>query len=99
MRIDSHQHFWDLAAVDYFWMPKDHPVLSRNYLPEDLWPIYERNLFDGSVVVQAAHNDAEGDWLLGLAEREPRILGVVAWADLTAASLGQRLDHLQKQPK
>lgn len=99
MRIDSHQHFWDIAAGDYFWMPKDHPVLSRNYLPEDLWPIYERNFFDGSVVVQAAHNDAEGDWLLEMAAREARILGVVAWADLTSPGLGQRLDHLQGQPK
>ena len=99
MRIDSHQHFWDLGAGDYFWMPKDHPVLSRNYLPADLWPIYERNLFDGSVVVQAAHNDAEADWLLGLAAAEERILGVVAWADLQSPSLGRRLDHLQKQGK
>ncbi len=99
MRIDSHQHFWNLAAVDYFWMPKDHPVLSRNYLPADLWPIYERNLFDGSVVVQAAHHDAEGDWLLQMAEREARILGVVAWADLQSKHLGHRLDHLQQHPK
>jgi L-fuconolactonase len=99
MRIDSHQHFWDLSAVDYFWMPQDHPVLSRNYLPADLWPIYERSLFDGSVVVQAAHNDAEGDWLLSLAAREPRILGVVAWADLASADLGRRLDALQNNPK
>ncbi|MBY0503295.1 MAG: amidohydrolase family protein [Bryobacteraceae bacterium] len=99
MRIDSHQHFWDRAAVDYFWMPPDHPVLSRNYLPEDLWPIYERNLFDGSVVVQAAHNDAEGDWLLAMAAREPKILGVVAWADLESPELGRRLDVLQTHPK
>ena len=80
-------------------MPKDHPILSRNYLPADLWPIYERNLFDGSVVVQAAHNDAEADWLLGLGAAEERILGVVAWADLQSPSLGHRLDHLQKQRK
>ena len=99
MRIDSHQHFWNLAAVDYFWMPQGHPVLSRNYLPADLWPIYERNLFDGSVVVQAAHNDAEADWLLSLAAAEERIFGVVAWADLQSPSLGRRLDHLQKQRK
>ena len=99
MRIDSHQHFWDLAAVDYFWMPKDHPVLSRNYLPADLWPIYERNLFDGSIVVQAAHNDAEADWLLSLGAAEERILGVVAWADLQSRGLGRRLDYLQKQRK
>lgn len=99
MRIDSHQHFWDLTAVDYFWMPQGHPVLSRNYAPTDLWPIYERNFFDGSVVVQAAHHDAEADFLFALAAAEKRILGVVAWADLQSPGLGRRLDHLQRQPK
>lgn len=99
MRIDSHQHFWDLEKVDYFWMPKDHPVLSRNYLPEDLWPIYEINRMDGSVFVQAAHNDGETDWVLDLADREAKILGVVAWVDLQSPELGKRLDVLQKWPK
>lgn len=99
MRIDSHQHFWDLGKVDYFWMPPDHPVLTRNYLPEDLWPIYEVNRFDGSVFVQAAHNDQETDWVLEMARREERILGVVAWVDLQSAELGRRLDILQRDEK
>ena len=99
MRIDSHQHFWDLGKVDYFWMPKDHPVLTRNYLPEDLWPIYDVNRIDGSVFVQAAHNDGETDWILELAGREKRILGVVAWADLQSPELGNRLDVLQRNEK
>ena len=100
MRIDSHQHFWDqTSGVDYFWMPKDHPVLSRNYLPEDLRPIYDVNRFDGSVFVQAAHDDREADWVFGLAARNPWILGVVAWADLQSPQLGHRLDELQKHPK
>lgn len=99
MRIDSHQHFWDRSKVPYFWMPEDHPVLSRNYLPEDLWPIYEVNRFDGSVFVQAAHSDAETGWILQLAAREPRILGVVAWVDLQDPQVGHRLDLLQRDPK
>jgi len=99
LRIDAHQHYWDPAAIDYFWMPKDHPILSRAYAPPDLEPILERNNFDGSVVVQAAHDPREAAWMLDLADQHPSILGVVAWADLTAATLPHTLDTLQSRPK
>jgi L-fuconolactonase len=99
MRIDAHQHYWDPDKLDYFWMPKDHPVLSRTYLPEDLEPILERNSFDGSVFVQACHDPREADWILEIASRHTSILGVVAWADLTSPELGHTLDRLQKHPK
>jgi L-fuconolactonase len=99
MRIDSHQHYWDPEAVHYFWMPEEHPVLRRRYTPLDLDPILTLNKFDGSVVVQAAHNDAEADWLLALADQHRSILGVVAWADLRSKNLPYRLDQLQKHPR
>jgi L-fuconolactonase len=99
MRIDAHQHYWDPQAVDYFWMPQDHPVLSRPYWPADLEPILERNQFAGSVVVQAAHDPREAAWMLALADSHPSILGVVAWTDLTAPNLPDSLDILQKHPK
>ena len=100
MRIDSHQHFWDLRSpVPYFWMPPDHPVLTRNYLPADLKTTYDVNRFDGSVFVQAAHDDREAEWICELARENPWILGVVAWADLQSPQLGRRLDELQRHPK
>lgn len=99
MRIDAHQHYWDPNKLDYLWMPKDHPVLSRTYLPQDLEPILERNNFDGSVFVQASHDPREAAWILDIASRHPSILGVVAWADLTGPDLGLTLDRLQKDPK
>ena len=99
MRIDAHQHFWDLNLLEYSWMPPGDNVLSRNYLPEDLWPILDDNRFDGSVVVQANTVMEETWWLLELARNNPRILGVVAWVDLTAAELPAILDQLQQHPK
>jgi L-fuconolactonase len=94
MRIDAHQHFWDVSLLPYPWMPEGR--LRRNYLPEDLQPILERNRFDGSIVVQAATDDREAEWLLGLAEQNSFIAGVVAWVDLRDAQLGRRLDVLQR---
>ena len=99
MRIDSHQHFWDLDLLSYSWMPADPSPLRRNFLPQDLKPKLERNRFDGSVVVQATTQAEETGWLLNLADENPFILGVVAWADLTSPDLGHTLDRLQKRPK
>lgn len=100
MRIDSHQHFWEVGRFPYAWMPEDpSSPLRRNYLPEDLAPILERNNFDGSVLVQAATGPGEADWFLDLADCNAFIKGVVAWVDLTSPDLGHELDRLQHRPK
>ena len=99
MRIDAHQHFWDLDRFPYPWMPPAPSPLRRTFLPEDLQPILERNRFDGSVVVQATTVPGEATWLLELADKHPMILGVVAWVDLTDPSLGKTLDKLQTKQK
>jgi L-fuconolactonase len=99
MRIDSHQHFWDLTKLAYPWMPPPPNLLAKNYLPMDLKPILDANRFDGCVVVQAAQVDAEAEWLLSLADRYAFIKGVVAWVDLKSPNLGARLDVLQKHPR
>jgi L-fuconolactonase len=98
MRIDAHQHFWDLQKLSYPWMPKGS-ILERNFLPEDLKPKYERNRFDGSVVVQATTQMEEAWWLLELAREHWFIKGVVAWVDLTSPELPKALDALQRQPR
>lgn len=96
MRIDAHQHYWDIHRFDYFWMTDETPtILKQNFLPADLKPIYLLNRMDGSVLVQATHTMEETWWSLELADSEPSILGVVAWADLQDAQLGNTLDKMQ----
>jgi L-fuconolactonase len=99
MRIDSHQHFWDLSKLLYPWMPPAPSVLAKNYLPEDLQPILASNQMDGCVTVQAAQVDAEAEWMLANAGRHAFIKGVVAWVDLKSPEVGLRLDSLRKNPK
>jgi L-fuconolactonase len=99
MRIDAHQHFWDLDRFPYPWMPPAPSPLRRNFLPEDLQPILERNRIDGSIVVQATTHPGEAAWLLDLAEKHSFIRGVVAWVDLTSSELPHTLDTLQRHPK
>jgi len=99
MRIDAHQHFWDIHRLQYPWMPKGDSPLRHNFLPHDLGPILKRNRFDGSVVVQANVVIEETRWLLELAKQHQFILGVVGWVDLTDARVGATLDELQQHPK
>jgi L-fuconolactonase len=98
-RIDAHQHFWQRGRFHYPWMPEPPSPLARGYLPRDLFPILERNRFEGSVAVQAAQDVAETEWLLELAAEHPFIRGVVGWVDLTDARVGDTLDRLQRNPR
>lgn len=84
MRIDSHQHFWKYNSKEYGWIDESMSVLRRDFLPEDLRKIYERNGIDGCVAVQARQCLEETEWLLGLAGRNQFIKGVVGWVNLVS---------------
>ncbi len=99
MRIDAHQHFWDIQRFQYPWMPAGESPLRRNFLPHDLKPILQRNRFDGSIVVQANVILDETRWLLELASEHEFMRGVVGWVDLTDPRVGATLDELQRHPK
>jgi L-fuconolactonase len=99
MRIDAHQHFWDIERFEYSWMPPGPGVLRQTFLPDRLERILTRNRFEGSVLVQAHTELAETNWLLDLAEANHFIRAVVGWCDLTDPRLGGTLDDLQRRPK
>jgi L-fuconolactonase len=82
MRIDSHQHFWKYNATDYVWMTEAHDILRRDFLPADIHPLLDDAGLDGTIAVQARQMVEETDFLLSLAESDPRILGVVGWLPL-----------------
>jgi L-fuconolactonase len=97
--IDSHQHFWQVGRFDYPWMTSDLGVLYRDYLPNDLAPILDRNGIAKTVLVQASNSIAESRWLLELADANSFIAGVVGWVDLMSAEIDAQLDELCAHPK
>lgn len=97
--VDSHQHFWDLGRFQYEWMPPGPSVLRRNYMPQDMVPLLERNSISSTVLVQAHQSVEEARFLLDLAETHDFIGGVVAWVDLTSRDVGRVLDELTRRPK
>ena len=99
MHIDAHQHYWVYNAEEYGWIDDSMTALRRDFLPEDLSPELERNGFQGSVVVQTQQTLEETRWLLELAERSPKIVGVVGWVDLCSPDCRSQLLDLSKNPK
>jgi L-fuconolactonase len=99
MIVDSHQHFWDPARADYPWMeaPELAPI-RRAFGPTDLAPLLQANGIDASIVVQCRSALEETEEFLRIADATPSVVGVVGWADLTDAALGETLDRLRALP-
>jgi L-fuconolactonase len=97
--IDAHQHYWIYNAEEYGWIDDSMAALRRDFLPEDLSPELERNGFAGSVLVQVRQTLEETRWFLELADRSPKILGVVGWVDLCSPDCRSQLATFSKHPK
>src|SRR5690606_27748083 len=74
-------------------------AIRKDFLPEDLLPVYQENGIDGCVAVQAGQSEAETHFLLDLAGRYDFIKGVVGWVDLRAENVEERLDYFSQFPK
>lgn len=98
MRIDSHQHFWYYHPQRESWITDDMAKIRRNFLPEDLKPILDKNKMDGCIAVQANDSEDETEFLLHLAQQHPFIKGVVGWVDLTAENVEERLSYFSQNP-
>jgi L-fuconolactonase len=90
-RIDAHQHFWQFDPVRDNWITEEMSVIRRDYLPADLLPLLQRNEIDGSVLVQTCQDEADNEFMLKLAAENDFIKGVVAWVDLRAENIEERL--------
>jgi len=99
MKIDAHQHFWRYNSTEYRWITDEMSNLRRDFLPEDLMRVQAPLGFEGSIAVQARQTLAETEWLLQLAERNSRILGIVGWVDLCSPELPAQLGRFSRYQK
>ena len=54
MRIDAHQHYWQLARGDYGWLTPRLAPIYRDFGPGDLAPHLDAFDIARTVLVQAA---------------------------------------------
>lgn len=99
MRIDAHQHYWQLGRSDYAWMQPQHAAIRRDFLPADLAPLLAAAGVDGTILVQADATARETDFLLEIARTTPSVFGVVGWVDFAAADAVAEVERRAGQAK
>lgn len=97
-RIDSHQHFWQLARGDYGWLTPALKPIHRDFGPADLAPHLAEHDIAATILVQAAPTEAETRFLLDIAAATPFVAGVVGWADFEAPEAPARIAALAADP-
>lgn len=96
--IDTHIHIWDLQRVRYSWLEGNTSILNRTYQLDELIPqIADAEVIEG-ILVQAANNEDDTNWMLHNAREHSWITGVVGWLPLTdpgktAKALEQKYMH------
>jgi L-fuconolactonase len=96
--IDSHVHIWNFAKANYEWLKNDTSVLNRNYEIEELQSEVKKTAITGGVLVQAANNFEDTNWMLRVANETAFVKGVVGWMPLknpsfTATALKEYLGN------
>lgn len=101
--VDAHVHFWDPGELHYPWLD-GLTVLDRAFLPPAYAsaaaeiPITQIVVVEGNCRSEEARREVE--FVERLAETEPRIAGIVAFADLGhPAALDRALDALASSQK
>ena len=96
MRIDAHQHFWQFDPVRDSWITDEMAVIQKDFLPEHLQPVLQKNGFDGCVLVQTDQSEVGNHFMLQLADENSFIKGIVGWIDLQAENKEERLAYYKQ---
>ena len=97
--LDSHIHLWRRADGDDVWVAGKIGGLARDFSVANWRAHADASGVAGAILVQAAHSVAETERAIALAAANPRIVGVVGWADLHAESLADDVARLAAHPQ
>ena len=89
--IDTHIHSWNFARARYEWLDSHTGLLKRDYAIEELEPARVAAGITGGVLVQAANNTEDTDYMLEVAASTPWLQGVVGWLPLTDPTRTEQL--------
>jgi len=96
--IDAHIHVWALDDGERFPLREKIAALQRDFALDELRGLQDANGVSGCVLVQAVDSVSESRRLLMLAQEDPRVLGVVCWADMSGPGLTDVLDEYRESP-
>jgi L-fuconolactonase len=85
--IDAHQHFWKYHPDKQTWIGEDMKVIQKDFLPNDLKEVLDRNNVQSCISVQVDQNKEETLFQLKCAAQNSFIDGVIGWIDLLDAKI------------
>src|SRR5688572_10927674 len=89
--IDTHIHIWNFSKARYEWLDNDISILKLNYEIEELETERKKAGITVGVLVQAANNLEDTDWMLEVAAGTNWLKGVVGWLPLTDPAATEEL--------
>ncbi|TSB47040.1 amidohydrolase family protein [Alkalicoccobacillus porphyridii] len=99
MRIDAHQHYWEINKGYYDWINPSEETLYQDYQPDDLSKNLQSNKIKQTIAVQASPLLEDTQYLLQLSEKNDSIAGVVGWVDLLSDTFKEDLGKWKQHPK
>jgi L-fuconolactonase len=91
MIADTHIHVWNFQQAYYLWLEGDNSILNRTYNIEEIETERKNLGIVSGVLVQAANNLEDTNWMLQVAKTTNWISGVVGWLPLTDPVATQKL--------
>jgi L-fuconolactonase len=80
--LDTHVHIWNFGKARYQWLEGDITILNRTYHIEELEQERRVAGVSDGILVQAANNFEDTDWMLDVAAKTDWLKGVVGWLPL-----------------
>jgi L-fuconolactonase len=99
MKVDAHQHFWDLEKVGYPWLDATFEGICRTFQPTELAPLLTKAGIDKTVLVQAANSFDENAAMFLAAEHNSWVGAIVGWVPLNLPEIAhKKLSEYEKNP-
>ena len=96
LKVDTHQHFWNLDEVAYSWLVPEYGPIYREFAPDELEPQLAAAGLDKTVIVHSANSYADTDSMLAIAAaRDDAPVG----ADRVRVALDQPLERAAVPPE
>ncbi|MDZ4764384.1 MAG: amidohydrolase family protein [Chloroflexota bacterium] len=100
MKIDTHQHFWNLNEVAYAWLVPAYGAIYATFTPQQLDPMRRAAGIDQTVLVQSADSYEDTASMLVHADYNDWIGAVIGWVNLLdPAETEARISQYAKHPK
>jgi L-fuconolactonase len=100
MKVDAHQHFWNMSKTDYPWLVPEYGPIYADFFPRDLEPQLKAAGIDQTVLVQSMNSFEDTASMLTQAEDFDWIGAVIGWVPLLDhAAERKALDRYSKHPK